>query len=96
MPITTMPRLAAAALAGLVGIMPAAAQQLENSTTKATSGTNGQGTQGRASGANLSAGSGGPASETTMPPRNGLQTGTPAKGGTPAGGEDATRELFQH
>ena len=91
-----MPRrflIASAAL--LVACVPVAAQELENSKTPATSGTVGTGTDGRTSGANLSAGGKGPASETQMPtpqPKTNSRENSAAR----AGASDTTKELFQH
>lgn len=86
--------VAVAGLATFLAAAPAAAQELENKTTQATSGTTGKGSQGRASGANLSAGGSGPASETTMPepePHDGAPDQAQRPGTSPA-----TKELFQH
>lgn len=93
MAFTRTIRNAGAAL--LLGLAPAAAQQLENSQTPATSGTVGTAREGRASGANLSPGDKGPAAETQMPQPTRRTKGR-GDAAVRAGGSDATKELFQH
>ena len=73
----------------------AVAQELEDKTTAATSGTDGVAHQGRVSGANLSTGGQGPASETKMPVQTPRTNGR-ENGASQAGAPDATKELFQH
>ena len=93
-----MPRpipLAAAFLLLTLAAGPALALELENAQTPATSGTTGGGDQGRLSGANLSTGGEGPESGTKMTLPEPVTRGM-GNGGVQAGGEDATRELYEH
>ena len=87
--------IAIAGAALLLALAPAMAQELENSRTPATSGTVGTDTEGRLSGANLSAGGKGPASETQMAPRTPKTDGR-ENGAAQAGATDVTKELYEH